>query len=48
VTALAFSPENDVLISGAENGEVLVWDLRMGRVLARAFEAHSDVGTYEV
>ena len=31
----------DLLVSGAENGEVLVWDLRMGRVLAQAEQAHS-------
>jgi WD40 repeat protein len=45
VTALAFFPENDMLISGAENGEVLLWDLKMGKLLARNAVAHSDAVT---
>lgn len=40
INCLSFSPDGERLVSGAEDGSVLVWDVDSGRVLKR-FEEHA-------
>jgi serine/threonine protein kinase/WD40 repeat protein len=42
ITAVAISPDNRLLVSGDENGVIIVWDLQTGQQLVE-LEGHTDI-----
>ncbi|CAE6522185.1 unnamed protein product [Rhizoctonia solani] len=42
VTSIAFSPDGQSFVSGAEDGEVIIWKANNGERLLNPFDGHSD------